>query len=68
MKDYITLGSTPSDEPCASVGEPDYPEKALPECRRFLQLLRKTFGPEPEGARFSIQWFPHDFGSYCEVV
>ena len=68
MKDYLTLGPTPSAEPCAQVGEPDYREKAMPECRRFVHLLRKTFGPEPAGAWLSIQWFPHDFGSYCEVV
>jgi len=35
---------------------------------RFIKLLRKTFGDEPEGARLAIKWFDHDFGSYCEVV
>jgi hypothetical protein len=68
MRDYITLGPTPSEELCAQVGEPDYPEKAVAECRRFIQLLRQKFGPEPRGAWLTTKWFPHDFGSYCEVV
>lgn len=68
MKDFLTLGPTPCEEPCAQVGEPDYREKALAECQRFILLLRQTFGPEPEGAWLSVKWFPHDFGSYCEVV
>ena len=68
MKDYITLGQTPCEEPCAQVGKPDYRKKALKECTQFIQLLRQKFGPEPEGAWLSVKWFPHDFGDYCEVV
>jgi hypothetical protein len=68
MHDCITLGPTPCDEPCVQVGEPDYRAKARAECRRFIRLLRQTFGPEPEGARLAVQWFPHDFGTYGEVV
>lgn len=68
MKDYISIGATPRDEPCAQVGQPDYRKHALAECRRFIQLLRNTFGPEPEGAELRIAAFPHDFGTYYEVV
>jgi hypothetical protein len=73
MKDYLTIGQAPCEEPCAQFGQPDYREKALQECARFIALLRKTFGPEPEGAWLSIKWFPHDVGvvgydHYCEVV
>jgi len=68
MKDYINIGPTPCEEDCAQLGTPDYREKALAECKRFIQLLRKKFGPEPEDARLAIKWFEHDFGSYCEVV
>jgi hypothetical protein len=68
MRDYISIGSSPYDEPCAQVGQPDYTRKARAECIRFIQLLRKTFGPEPEGAWLSVKWFEHDFGSYCEVI
>ena len=68
MRDFFTLGPTPADESCACVGEPDYAERAPAECRRFIKLLRKTFGPEPSGARLATKWFDHDFGQYCEVV
>ena len=68
MRDFFTLDQTPCDEPCASVGEPDYEEKALAQCRRFIGLLRQTFGLEPDGTRLSIKSFPHDFGTYYSVV
>jgi len=38
------------------------------ECQRFIALLRKQFGPEPDGARLAVKSFPHDFGDYLEVV
>jgi len=68
MQNYFCIGPSPCEENCAQVGEPGYREHALAECTRFIQLLRDTFGPEPEGARLSIKWSEHDFGSYCEVV
>jgi hypothetical protein len=68
MSDYIPLGPTPADEPCAQVGEELYAQKARAECRRFIKLLRETFGPEPSGAYLAVKVFPHDFGAYYEVV
>ena len=68
MRDFFTLGPTPSDESCVSVGEENYEERARKECQRFVRLLRRTFGPEPEGAWLSVESFPHDFGMYFEVV
>ena len=68
MTDYIALGPTPADEPCVQVGEELYAEKARAECRRFIKLLRDTFGPEPSGAYLQPKAFPHDFGTYWEVV
>ena len=68
MRDYYTLGPTPADEPCACIGEENYRERALEECKRYIELLRATFGSEPYGARLSVKWFPHDFGDYVEVV
>lgn len=68
MHDFITLGTAPCDEPCAQVGQPDYDERAREECRRFILLIRQKLGPEPEGAWLSTKSFPHDFGTYCEVV
>lgn len=68
MRNFFTIGSSPIDEHCVQVGAPDYHEKAIPECKRFIELLRRVFGPEPPGARLAVKAFDHDFGSYHEVV
>lgn len=68
MRQYLVIGPTPCEENCAQVGQPDYHRKARAEGRRFIQLLRDTLGPEPEGAALRIESFPHDFGTYLEVV
>ena len=68
MKKDLSLGQTPRDEPGAQMGEAGYRVQALKECARFIALLRQTFGPEPDGARLHVRWFPHDCGAYVEVV
>lgn len=68
MLEYISIGPAPPGEPCAQVGQPGYEEQALAECRRYIALLRQYFGDEPAGARLAVKSFPHDFGSYYEVV
>lgn len=67
MADYLTLGTTPPNEPCAQVGEADYGYKARTEGNRWIKQLKAKFGEPPEGARFGIKGFPHDFGTYYEV-
>ena len=67
-RDYIDIGSGPAYEECAQVGSPDYAQRARSECNRFIELIRRKLGPEPEGAQLSIKSNPHDFGSYYEVV
>ena len=68
MRDYMTIGSSPCDESCVSVGEPNYYPRAQEECARFIELIRKKLGEEPPGARLATKSFPHDFGTYHEVV
>lgn len=68
MVDYMEIGSTPAEEPCAQVDSDDYSEKALEECRRWKAQLLKKFGEPPAGCFLKTKWFNHDFGSYCEVV
>lgn len=68
MRHTLEIGPSPPDEECVQVGTHDYVRLATAECDRFIELLRKTFGPEPEGARLSIRRNPHDFGAYYEVV
>jgi len=68
MKDYINIGSTPVEEDCAQVGQPDYPEQSRKECQVFKKQLLRKFGEPPMSTRLAIKEFPHDFGTYREVV
>lgn len=68
MQDYIVIGSAPCDESCAQVGSPSYSGRMRAETAAFIRQLRRTFGKEPEGARIALKSFPHDFGTYHEVV
>ena len=68
MRDYFSLGSTPAGEDCIQVGQPNYMDESTKECQRYIAQLRRQFGTEPIGTRFGIKTFPHDFGSYKEVV
>ena len=68
MRDYIDIGSSPSEEDCAQVGSPDYERRARTECARFIELIRKTLGEEPPGAHLAVKSNPHDFGTYYQVV
>jgi hypothetical protein len=68
MRDYVSLSSVPADEDCAQVGSPDYPERMKAESKRYIELLNKRFINPPEGSYFSRKSFPHDFGTYHEIV
>jgi hypothetical protein len=70
MLDYLNLGSTPSDEDCAQVGSPDYENRANKELDAYMAQLERMFpGLEThKSMRFKKMWFPHDFGSYGEIV
>jgi len=70
MRDYLSIGSSPCDEDCAQLGTPDYYERARKECIRFISLIRKACGEEPElsTAQLKIKSNPHDFGTYLDVV
>ncbi len=63
MRDYIDLGSSPANEDCAQVGSENYSQKAREECVRFIELIRKVVGEEPEGAYLAVKSNPHDFGA-----
>jgi len=68
MRDYISIGPSPCNEECAQVGQDNYPEQSKKECRAFLNQLSRVFGEPPGGAHLGIKSFPHDFGTYREVV
>lgn len=68
MRDYIDIGPSPSDEDCVQVGDDNYTRKATVECRRFIELIRKTLGEEPKNTQLRVKFEPHEFGSYASVV
>lgn len=68
MIDYLNIGSTPTGEDCAQVGTEDYQRISRIECNAFINQLRRELGNEPHGAFLISKSFPHDFGSYMEVI
>ena len=63
----LNIGSTPNEEECAQVGSADYYARAIKECRAYMAQIQKHY-PEPENGYLKLKGFPHDFGSYYEVV
>ncbi len=66
--DDMSIGPAPCNERCVQVGEEHYIERAREESRRFIELIRKKLGPEPEGALLRVKSNPHEFGTYLDVV
>jgi hypothetical protein len=68
MREYMEIGATPAGETCVQVGADNYNTLARRECIAFKNQLLRMFGQPPEGASIGIKSFPHEFGSYMEVV
>jgi hypothetical protein len=66
--DYLTLGSTPCNEDCAQVGTDNYVVRAKKECTAYKNQLERHFQNFPDGCYLTIKGFPHDFGTYYEVI
>ena len=64
MRDYLTLEATPVGEDCSQVGVENYSHMSRIECSVFKDQLERTF---PK-CNFGVKSFPHDFGTYREVV
>jgi hypothetical protein len=64
----MSIGPSPCDEPCVSVGEENYMERGREECKRFIELVRKKLGDEPPGAYLKVKSNPHDFGLYYSAT
>jgi len=63
MRQYLELGSVPCAEDCFQVGSATT-EQMRKECVIYRKQLERQF---PKG-EFVIKSFPHDFGTYLEVV
>lgn len=73
MRETITLGATPCDEPCAQLNvTPNYHEVARVECqvyrRQLLRMYKDAHGQDlPDQCSLVITNESHDFGTYHEV-
>ena len=64
----ITIDSTPSDEPCLQVGDPDYTrEQAIIEATAHIDQIQRCFGPTPANVKFVITSNEHDAGTYYDI-
>jgi hypothetical protein len=71
MRELLDLGvTTPPMENCAQVGsrEYDYLDRARKEAKALISMIRRTVGPEPDGASLGTKMHDHDFGPYLTVV
>jgi len=66
--DLVNIGSTPPSEECIQLGTENYDTLAFNECTRYIEHIRLVSGVEPEGALLAVKAFPHDFGTYHEVI
>lgn len=64
MIDFINIGPSPIDEECVQMGDADFGRRAKKECKAFANQLTRIW---PDGD-FRVKAFPHDFGTYYEVV
>lgn len=58
--DFISIGSTPQEEDCLGFGH------AL--ARAETDIYRRQLEREFPAGEFRVRAFPHDFGTYYEVV
>lgn len=70
MRDYLNIGCTPSDEPCAQVGQGNYQKQSMIEVRVFAHQCQRVLAANFPEVLVNVagKSFPHDFGTYREVV
>ena len=66
--DFIEISPTPVGEECVQVGQDNYNALNRIETRAFVRQLERMFPNRPEGVVFKTKGYPHDFGTYHEVV
>jgi hypothetical protein len=67
MKDYLTIGTVPTDEDCTG-NEPTgaYVTAQRREALAFAEQIRRHY-PEPDEGYVTVKRFAHDFGGYFEA-
>lgn len=67
MRDYLTIGTVPTDEDCTQ-NEPTgaYVTAQRREAALFAEQIARHY-PEPEAGYVIVKRFAHEFGSYFEA-
>ena len=67
MRDYLTIGTVPTDEDCTG-NEPTgaYVTAQRRESALFAMQIRRHY-PEPDEGYVTVKRFPHEFGGYYEA-
>ena len=70
MRDYLNIGPTPADEPCAQVGRDNYHRHSMTETIAFTHQWQRVLADNYPEVLVNVvgKSFPHDFGTYREVV
>jgi hypothetical protein len=75
MLETLELGSVPANEECAQVGSPGYYDRMRAETKSYIGQLYRVLETKgytrdklPDSFRLVGKSFPHDYGSYTEVV
>jgi hypothetical protein len=67
-KETMEFDTTPSGEPCVQVGNPNIHTLARKEYSAIKGQLYRLHGSKLDKVGVQLRWFPHDFGSYPQVV
>jgi len=65
--DFISIGPVPNAEPCVQLGHNDYLKYSRMELQVYINQLKREYGPTAI-CRLSSKSFPHEFGTYHEIV
>lgn len=70
MREEFELATTtPHDEPCAQVGQPNFQMLSKIEARVLIGQLERIHGPASDHrAFFKVISCPHEFGTYSDVA
>ena len=66
MRDYYEFETTPSEEPCQSLGRNYDQVMARKEAKTLIKQLERMF-TIPEGSFFKVKSDTHEFGDYYSI-
>jgi len=71
MREYLDIGSSPVDEPCAQLGTEEYLSRVRLELWAYRNQMERLWAvrlAEEPDMHFGVRANQHDFGTYHELV